>query len=177
MTRVTKIILGACVAFAALVALTPVAKAGEFHVSAGKITPAGKGAITGIASIGYRGAKYDITAAYAAQSSVYTKDTKVPAFAQVSVSRVWVYDRHLLGARPEFLMGLSFKGADRCAYNGEVDCNRRVPLPVNFHFGVGLEWKAIRIELFHDSNNAMDRGPEKKNLGMNWLNLTYRMGK
>lgn len=151
--------------------------AGEWHASAGKILPTGKGEVTGIGSIGYRGEKYDVTLLYAAQSSVYTPDTRVPEFVMLSVSRAWTYDAKFLGANPTFLMGLSFKGSDRCAYNGEVDCNRRLPLPVNFHFGVGLEWQAIRVELFHDSNNAMDHGPEKKNLGMNWLTLTYRIGR
>ena len=67
------------------------------------------------------------------------------------------------GGRPTWAMGIALKGADRCAYNGEVDCNRRLPLPVNFHFGLGVEWSAVRLELLHQSNNAMDRGPEKKN--------------
>jgi hypothetical protein len=174
MTRTTKILWGILVALVALGALTS-AKAAEFHVSAGKVTPVGKGAITGVASIGVRG-KYDLTLSYFAPGSVYGPTIPVPGYFQASISRAWVYDVHFLGARPTFLMGVSFKGADRCAYDGEVDCNRRVPLPANFHFGVGLEWKAIRIELFHDSNDAMDSGPEAKNLGSNWLNLTYRVG-
>lgn len=146
---------------------------GEFYAAAGKIAPTGGGDITGTAAIGYRTAKYDFMATYAAPSEVYD-DAPVPGFAMLSVSRVFTFKARRWGT-PVALVGLSLKGADRCAYNGEVECNRRLPLPVNFHFGVGIEWPAFRLELYHDSNNALDSGPEKKNLGLNWLTLQYRV--
>lgn len=159
---------------ASILALSNLSNAGEWHGDVGKVMKVGGGEVTGMAGVGYRGDKYDVTLTYFAPGSVYTPDTPVPAWVQLSATRVFRYDWTFLGGHPELGLGLSFKSADRCAYNGEVDCNRRVPLPVNFHFVAGMEWDAVRIELFHDSNNAMDWGDEKKNLGVNWLTLSYR---
>jgi hypothetical protein len=72
-------------------------------------------------------------------------------------------------------VGLGLKDSDRCKRQGELDCNRRLPLPVNFHFGFGVTYSAFRFELYHDSNDATDYGPEKKNQGVNWLHMIYRV--
>ena len=128
---------------------------------------------TGIAGLGCRFGKYDVQAVYVASTRLYGTDFEDKGFAFVSVARYWRLEKHkLLGGIPEVYWGLGFKGADRCDYNGESDCNRRMPLPVSFHFGAGLAWKNARIQLLHDSNNAMDYGSEKKNLGITWLTLT-----
>jgi hypothetical protein len=148
----------------------------DWSASAAKTIPTQNATSTGIAAVGARcasksGRVYDLTLSYVNEMEPFSK-----RFPMLSVSRVWYGQpkRWLLGGTPEGLVGLTLKGADRCAYNGEVDCNRNLPLPVNFHFGVGVVYKDFRITLYHDSNNHLDHGPEKKNRGLNWASLTYR---
>lgn len=104
--------------------------------------------------------------------------TKYPGFVLksyggIGISRIWESDHHWFGVA-EFKAGLFFKNSDRCKFNGDVDCNRRVPLPVSFLFGAGLTYHDWRIQIGHISNDALDHGPEAKNLGQNFARLTYR---
>ena len=164
-------------AFAANAAFSgdPSEKTG-LYISAAKLIPGKNSTPTGAASVGYRAGKLDLMVTYVAESNLYYNEVRVPAFVMGSISRVWTYKERswLLGAAPTWEMGVTLKGADRCAYNGEMNCNRRLPLPYAFHFGIGLQWKDIRIDIYHDSNNAMDSGPERKNIGLNTMALTVR---
>lgn len=148
----------------------------ETFVSAGKTPPSsGSGESAGIASLGCRfHGKYDIELHYIGATRIYAGTLEQRGFPLFTVARVYHFAPRFLGAHPEVYAGIGLKSADRCAYNGEDDCNRRMPLPWSFHFGAGLEWSAVRLRLLHDSNNAMDSGPEKKNLGVTWLSLALR---
>lgn len=148
----------------------------ETFISAGKTPPSsGSGESAGIASVGCRfNGKYDLELHYIGATRIYNGTYPQRGFPLLSVARVYHFEPRFLGAHPELYAGLGLKSADRCAHNGEDDCNRRMPLPWSFHFGAGLEWSAVRIRLLHDSNNAMDSGPEKKNLGVTWLSLALR---
>lgn len=127
---------------------------------------------TGIAGLGCRFKHYDVTLQYVAEVRMYNKALTDPAYGMLTIARYWNFENHkLFGAHPELYWGMGFKGADRCSYNGELNCSRRQPLPYSFHFGAGLEWKALRLQFLHDSNNAMDYGPEKKNFGITWLQV------
>lgn len=150
----------------------------EMFATVGKTTPSANTQPIGVAGIGCRFEtehhKFDIQALWVGEAELYDGALRDDGFPLVTVAEVWQFKRKFLRATPEFHAGLGLKEADRCAYNGETNCNRRMPLPFSFHFGVGLEWRRARLQLFHDSNNAMDRGEEKKNLGVTWLTLTGR---
>jgi hypothetical protein len=106
------------------------------------------------------------------QPTIYPGFT-LKAYGGVGVSRVWEFKRRWFGT-PELTAGLFFKTADRCKFNGDTNCNRRAPLPVNFLWKAGIVYADWRIEIGHISNNAMDWGPEAKNLGQNFARLNYR---
>lgn len=161
--------------FLALLAASWNLGACELYGSVGKSSLRADSKVVGIASVGCRwNHKVDASISWVGENKIYNGQITIPAFPILSVARVWEYDVNWLGAKPGLLMGLTLKEADRCAYNGEIKCNRRLPLPFAFHFGAELAWTDIRIQLYHDSNDALDYGPEKKNLGLNWLTLTYR---
>lgn len=161
--------------FLAMLALSCSSYACEPFASVGKTTPGADAAVVGIASVGCRfQEKYDLMASWVSSTSIYNGQVQIPAFPILSIARVWSYDVHWFGAKPGLAMGLTFKAADRCDYDGELKCNRRLPLPFAYHWGAELQWTDIRVQLYHDSNDAMDYGPEKKNLGLNWLVITYR---
>jgi hypothetical protein len=144
----------------------------------GKTTPSGGSQPYGIAGLGCRFEdKYDVTLQWVGEAELYDGQLREAGFPLLTVSRVFQpFEHKLFGGTPEFYWGVGIKGADRCAYNGELSCNRRLPLPLNAHFGLGLHWNAMSLKLLHDSNNAMDHGEEKKNLGVTWLTLAYWIG-
>lgn len=148
----------------------------EAYASVGKVDFGADSEIVGIASVGCRwNHKVDASISWVGESKIYDGQVTIPQFPILSIARVWEYENtRWLGAQPGLLMGLTLKEADRCDYNGELKCNRKLPLPFAFHFGAELSWEDIRLQLYHDSNDALDYGPEKKNLGLNWLTLTYR---
>lgn len=155
---------------------SPIAYSCELHGDVGKTTPSQHTQPIGVVGVGCRfDHKYDVTLHWIGEAELYDGALRDDGFPLLTVARVWEYkSRRLFGGTPELHWGLGIKGADRCAYNGEENCNRRMPLPFSFHSGAGLSWKDMRLLLFHDSNNALDHGPEKKNLGVTWLTLEYR---
>ena len=152
------------------------ANACELFADIGKTTPGEHTQPIGVAGVGCRfDGKYDVTLQWVGEAELYDGQLRDDGFPLLTVARVFQpFDRKFLRGEVELYWGLGIKEADRCAYNGETNCNRRMPLPLNAHFGVGLEWSAMRLKLLHDSNNAMDYGPEKKNLGITWLTMEYR---
>lgn len=176
-STLSKVLWAAIVGLCMLaICFSPSLARAEGYIAAGKTTPVKGARPVGVVSIGRRTHKYDIAATYVSEAVMYSGTVRSPRFAMLSVSRAFEFQTvPFLRGYPTALVGLSFKGSDRCAHNGESDCDRRMPLPVNFHFGLGVTWQQFRIELYHDSNNATDYGPEKKNLGLNWLSLVYRL--
>lgn len=130
----------------------------------------------GVVTLGLRGRKYDVAVHHFSEAHIYNGTTKIPAHQLLTLSRHWEWqETPFLGGYPTALLGVGLKGADRCKRNHEADCNRRLPLPFSFHFGLGVTWDQLRIELYHDSNNNMDYGEERKNQGVNWLSIVYRV--
>lgn len=170
---------GALVALTALAALCPV-KAWpsdklEPYLSAGKTVGGGYDPV-GAVTLGLRGPKYDVSVTNIAEAPLYGGTALSPRITMLTLARQWTWQDHtFLWGHPVAMMGVSVKKADRCDHQGEADCDRRMPLPWAFHFGLGLEWSQFRIQLFHDSNDCMDYGSEKKNQGVNWLSLQYRV--
>lgn len=151
----------------------------EPYTTVGKTLP-GKGSTpVGVAGLGCRFdsayGKYDVQAIYVAEQDLYDGALTDPGYPMLTVNAVYQpVSWHVLGGTPELYWGNGFKSADRCAYNGETHCSRRQPLPFSFHFGGGIEWRRVRLQLLHDSNNAMDYGPEAKNRGITWLTIVAR---
>lgn len=154
----------------------------EPFTTTGKTLP-GKGSEpVGVAGLGCRFdsayGKYDLSAVYVADQKLYDGALTDPGYPLLTINAVYQpFKHHVFGGTPELYWGNGFKSADRCAYNGESHCNRRQPLPFSFHFGAGIEWSRARLQLLHDSNNAMDYGPEAKNRGITWLTIVARIRK
>lgn len=159
----------------ALLAFQP-ANGCEMFGDIGKTTPSANTQPVGVMGVGCRfDDKYDVALQWVGEAELYDGAVRDDGFPLLTVARVFKpFDGKFLGSTFELYWGLGFKESDRCAYNGELNCNRRMPLPVNAHFGFGFEWSAMRLKALHDSNNAMDYGPENKNLGITWLTLEYR---
>lgn len=158
-----------------LLALAPSAQSCELFATVGKTTPAAQTQPVGVAGVGCRlDNKVDVTLWWVAEADLFDGAHTDPAYALLTISHVWQFERKFLRGTPELQMGLGLKESETCDYNGHLNCNRRQPLPFSFHFGAGLEWRAVRLQLFHDSNNAMDEGEEAKNRGITWLTLTHR---
>lgn len=162
-----------------ILALGSTANACEGFATVGKALPSSSQDSVGIAGVGCRFDTgrhlVDASLLWVGEASLYDGALRDDAYPLLTVSGVWQLDRwRFLGGVPELYAGLGFKEADRCAYNGESNCNRRQPLPWSFHFGFGWQWREGRVQVLHDSNNSMDWGPEAKNLGLTWLTLTKR---
>ena len=158
------------------------AHACEPFTTTGKTVPAKGSEPVGVAGLGCRFdtayGMYDLSAVYVAEQKLYNGALRDPGYPLLTINAVYQpFEHKLFGGTPELYWGNGFKEADRCAYNGESHCNRRQPLPYSFHFGAGLEWSRIRLQLLHDSNNAMDWGPEAKNRGITWLTIVKRFRK
>ena len=112
--------------------------------------------------------KWEVRAYWIGEQRIYNDSIRIDAFPAVSVSRLWTF-REGKFFRPVLGMGVMLKGADRCRYNGELNCNRILPLPFGFLPTVGAKFGDVLITLGHASNNSLDWGPEKKNLGLDHL--------
>lgn len=112
--------------------------------------------------------KWEVRGYWIGEQRIYNDQVVIDAFPAVSVSRVWMF-REGKFFRPILSMGVMLKGADRCKYNGEINCNRILPLPFGFLPSVGMNLGDVLITLNHASNASLDWGPEKKNLGLDFL--------
>ena len=142
----------------------------DAFVTVGKTTPSADLQPVGVAGVGCRFEKYDVQLLYVAEAK--GEGIVHGPYVLATVARYWQLERRVFGGKIELHAGLGFKESETCDFNHDLNCNRRQPLPFSFHFGVGASWKYARLQLFHDSNNAMDDGPEAKNLGITWLTLT-----
>jgi hypothetical protein len=112
--------------------------------------------------------KWELRAYYFGEQRIYGGAIVIDAFPAVSVSRLWMF-REGRFFRPVLGMGLMLKGADRCRYNGEINCNRILPLPFGFLPSIGAKFGDVLVTLGHASNASLDYGPEKKNLGLDHI--------
>ena len=112
--------------------------------------------------------KWEARAYYFGEQLIYGGRVVVDDFAAVSVSRLWVF-REGKRIRPVLGMGLMLKESQRCHFDGDINCNRLMPLPFGFLPTLGVKVGDVLITLGHSSNASLDFGPEKKNLGLDFL--------
>lgn len=135
----------------------------------GKVLRYSEGDTGGLATVGcIFHEKWDVRLYWVGEQRLYDDQVRIDAYPAASVSRLWMF-RDGKRFQPVLGMGLLIKGAQRCRYNGEINCNRQLPLPFAFLPTVGFKWGDILITLGHASNNSLDWGPEKKNLGLDHL--------
>ena len=71
--------------------------------------------------------------------------------------------------QPFASFGAMLKKSERCDFDGDLDCNRVVPLPFCFLSTLGARIGDVLITVSHCSNDGLDSGPEKKNLGEDFI--------
>lgn len=112
--------------------------------------------------------RWELRAYWVGEQRIYHEQLTIDAFPALSISRLWLF-REGKFFRPVLGMGLMVKGADRCSYDGETKCNRMLPLPFAFLPTIGAKFGDVLVTLGHASNDSLDHGPEKKNLGFDHL--------
>ncbi len=112
--------------------------------------------------------RWELRLFYFGEQRIYNDLLTVDAYAAVGGARTWVW-RDGKKIRPYLGTGLIAKEAQRCHFNGDIDCNRITPLPFCFWAFAGVRLWDVDISLNHCSNASLDYGPEKKNLGQDFL--------
>ncbi len=152
-----------------LVGLTVPAFSCEWTAGPGAVVRLSEGKSGGLVTVGcIFDEKWEVRGYWIGEQRIYEGAIVIDAFPAVSVSRLWVF-REGKFFRPILGMGIMLKGADRCRYNGEINCNRILPLPFGFLPTIGAKLGDVLITFGHASNASLDWGPEKKNLGLDHI--------
>lgn len=132
----------------------------------GKVVRYSEGDTGGMASVAcvFRD-RWEVAAYWVGEQRLYRETVRIGAYPAASVSRLWTF-REGRAVRPFLGMGLLVKGAQRCRYDGDLGCNRQLPLPFGFLPSAGVWLWSVRLTVGHASNDGLDWGPEKKNLGL-----------
>ena len=112
--------------------------------------------------------KWDLRLNYFGEQRIYEDTLVIKPYATISASRVWLF-RDGRNFRPLLSVGIALKEAARCHYNGDVNCNRLTPLSFCFLTRAGFHIGDLVVSLNHCSNAGFDYGPEKKNLGQDFV--------
>jgi len=135
----------------------------------GAVVRYSEGKSGGMATIGcIFGHKWELRGYYIGEQRIYGGQVVISGFPAVSTSRVWMF-REGRRFQPILSVGLIVKGSQRCRYDGDINCNRQLPLPVSFLATAGFKWGDVLVTLGHASNSGLDHGPEAKNLGLDHL--------
>lgn len=135
----------------------------------GSVVRLSEGRSGGMATVGcIFDEKWELRAYYIGEQRIYDETVTIDGFPALSVSKLWMF-REGKSFRPILGVGLLVKGSQRCHYDGDLDCNRVLPLPFGFLATAGFKWGDVLITLGHASNSGLDYGPEKKNLGLDHL--------
>lgn len=138
----------------------------ELIAGPGKVVRYSEGDTGGMASVAcVFNERWEIAAYWIGEQRLYHETVRIDSYPAVSFSKLWTFREGKL-IRPFLGMGLMVKGAQRCHYDGDLDCNRQMPLPFGFLPAAGVWLGPIRISAGHASNDGLDWGPEKKNLGL-----------
>lgn len=141
----------------------------DFTAGPGAVVRLSEGKSGGLVSVGcIFKEKWEVRVDWFGEQRIYGGSIVIDAFPAVSVSRLWMF-REGKFFRPVLGMGLMIKGSDRCRYDGEMNCNRILPLPFAFLPSIGFKVGDVLITLAHASNASLDWGPEKKNLGLDHI--------
>lgn len=161
--------------FALFILLCNTSQACDFTAGPGKVFRVSEGEVGGFftAACVVR-EKYEVRAFYFAEQRIYGETVHIKPFFAVSFSRLWEFrEGHIV--RPMLGLGLLFKQQQQCHFDGDLDCNRLLPLWYAFGATVGVRFgDSIQLTAGHFSNNSMDRGAEKKNLGLDGVRLEAR---
>ena len=114
------------------------------------------------------GEKWELRAHYFGEQRIYDGQLAIDGYAALSASKLWAF-RDGRRVRPILGVGLMVKESQRCHFDGDVDCNRITPLPFCFLASAGVKLGDVYLSLNHCSNASLDKGPEKKNLGQDFL--------
>lgn len=134
----------------------------------GAVVRYSEGQTGGLASIGCVSKKWELRAWYVGEQRIYNDQIVIDAYPALSASRIWRF-RDGKRFQPMLGVGLLIKGAQRCHYNNDIDCNRQLPLPFCFLTQAGMKLGDTMFTVFHCSNSSLDYGPEKKNLGLDGI--------
>jgi hypothetical protein len=152
-----------------LLAGAPAAFACDLTAGPGAAVRLSEGKSGGLFSVGcIFEEKWELRAYWIGEQRLYDDQVVIDAYPALSASKLWMF-REGKRFRPILGAGLLVKGAQRCRYNGEVDCNRQLPLPFAFLVTAGVKWGDVLITAGHASNASLDSGPEKKNLGLDFI--------
>lgn len=154
-----------------LFASTGVAAA-ELTAGPGAVLRLSEGQTGGLATTGvvFRDSAYagdwELRAYWVGEQRIYGGAVVIDPYPAVSVSKLWEFRRGKF-LRPVLGVGLLLKGSQRCHFDGDLDCNRQLPLPFGFLATAGLYLgDHVLLTAGHASNSSLDWGPEKKNLGL-----------
>jgi hypothetical protein len=155
--------------FVALLGLAAPAISCELTAGPGAVVRISEGKSGGLATVGcIFGEKWELRGYWVGEQRIYDGQVVIDGFPAASASRLWMF-RDGKSFRPILGVGLMVKGAQRCHFDGDLDCNRLMPLPFGFIASAGFKWGDVLVTLSHASNSGLDEGPEKKNLGLDTL--------
>lgn len=140
----------------------------EITAGPGAVVRYSEGQTGGLASIGCVSKKWELRAWWIGEQRIYDEQVVIAGYPAISASRLWTF-RDGRRVQPILGVGLLAKGAQRCHYNGDMDCNRQLPLPFCFLASAGVRLGDTVFTIFHCSNSSLDHGAEKKNLGLDGL--------
>lgn len=111
------------------------------------------------------GEKWELSAYWIGEQRIYDGLVTIEAFPAIGASRIWMF-REGKRFRPFLSMGVMLKESQRCKFDGDIDCNRVLPLSFAFIPSAGFKLGDVWVRFIHGSNASLDYGPEKKNLGL-----------
>lgn len=112
--------------------------------------------------------KWELRAWWIGEQKIYDGAVTIEQFPALSASKLWMF-REGSRFQPMLGVGLMVKESQRCHFNGDLNCNRQVPLVFCFLPSAGFKWGDVMITAFHCSNASLDWGPEKKNRGLDGI--------
>lgn len=158
----------------ALLALSPIAGAGELSIGVGSTVRYGEGGgrSAAVATVAWRTEHWEMRALIFGQQIIYPQYGGYPIAPQIGIvfTRLWSF-RTEHSFQPEIAFGVMLKGAERCGGSERKDCNRLTPLPFAFcpHFGAAWKNSYLRLALWHCSNDGFDYGRHPDNLGRDFV--------
>lgn len=151
-----------------LACITAPAFSCDLTAGPGAVVRLTEGKSGGLFTIGCVAPRWELRAYWIGEQKIYNGQVVIEPYPALSASRLWTF-REGSKFQPIIGVGLLVKGSQRCHYNGDVSCNRQMPLPFAFLATAGVKWGDVLITIGHASNSGLDHGEEAKNLGLDHL--------
>jgi hypothetical protein len=103
--------------------------------------------------------KWELRAYWIGEQRIYGETVTINPYPALSVSKLWAF-RDGKKFSPILSVGLLVKGSQRCHFDGDLDCNRQMPLPFAFLTTIGVKWGDVLLTLGHASNSGL--GPRAR---------------